>query len=38
MILILRIGLVEVLFILESHRRLIAGTASMTGLFASKTF
>lgn len=38
MILILRTGLAGVLFILESHRRLIAGIASMTGLSASKTF
>ena len=38
MILILRTVLVAVLFILGSQRRLTAGTASMTELFASKTF
>src|SRR5699024_8678939 len=37
-LLILRTGLAEALFILEIHRRLTAGIASMTGLSASKTF
>src|SRR5699024_9181470 len=38
MILILRTGVAGVLVILESHRSLSAGIASMTGLSASKTY